>query len=149
MASRGQGSGIPQCADQSEALCGMPDPCHRNAEGTSGNILQGAADGLKDRNAPLGAVGGGMAAVPPWWEANASFCVYAKSGMSRRRGGAAGSAWPLGGKGQAFRNVPTKGRLFAECLTLATAMRREPAVIFLLGIWGCFAVGWELGSAPR
>ena len=90
-----------------------------------------------------------MAAVPPWWEANASFCVYAKSGMSRRRGGTAVSAWPLGGKGQAFRNVPTKGRLFAECLPLATAMRREPAVIFLSGIWGCFAVGWELGSAPR
>ena len=90
-----------------------------------------------------------MAAVPPWWEANASFDACGKSGMSRRCGGAAGSAWPLGGKGQAFRNVPTEGRLFAECLPLATAMRREPAVIFLLGIWGCFAVGWELGSAPR
>ena len=87
----------------------------------------------KERNAPLGAVGGGMAAVPPWWEANASFCVYAKSGMSRRREGAAGSAWPLGGKGKAFRNVPTKGRLFAECPTLATAIRMEPAVIFFKG----------------
>ena len=89
----------------------------------------------KDPHAPLGAVGGGMAAVPPWWEAHASFDACGKSGMSRRRVGAAGSAWPLGGKGQAFRNVPTKGRLFAECLTLATAMRREPAVNFLLGIW--------------
>ena len=103
----------------------------------------------KDPHAPLGAVGGGMAALPPWWEANASFCVYAKSGMSRRRGGAAGSAWPLGGKGQAFRNVPTKGRLFAECLILATAMRREPAVFFLWGIGGCFVIDWELTSAPR
>ena len=90
-----------------------------------------------------------MAAVPPWWEANASFDACGKSGMSRRREGAAGSALPLGGKGQEFSNVPTKGRLFAEFLILATAMRREPAVIFLLGIWGCFAVGWEFGSAPR
>ena len=80
----------------------MPTPCHRNAEGTSGNIFQVGADGLRERNAPLGAVGGGMAAVPPWWEANASFCVYAKSGMSRRRGGAAGSAWPLGDRNLLF-----------------------------------------------
>ena len=87
----------------------------------------------KDPHAPLGAVGGGMAAVPPWWEAHASFDACGKSGMSRRRGGAAGSAWPLGGKGQAFRNVPTKGRHTAECLPLATAMRREPAVIFCIG----------------
>ena len=53
----------------------------------------------QDPHAPLGAVGGGMAALPPWWEAHASFDACGKSGMSRRRGGAAGSAWPLGGKG--------------------------------------------------
>ena len=108
----------------------MPVPCPCNAEGTSGNIFQGATDGLRERNAPSGAVGGGMAALPPWWEAHASFDACGKSGMSRRRGGAAGSAWPLGGKGQALRNVPTEGRLFAECLSLAPAMRREPSVIF-------------------
>ena len=90
MASRGQGLGIPQCADQREALCGMPTPCHRNAEGTSGNLFHGAADGLRERTAPSGAVGGGMAALPPWWEAHASFDACGKSGMSRRRDGAAG-----------------------------------------------------------
>ena len=135
MASRGQGSGIPQCADQREALCGMPAPCHRNADGTSGNILQGAADGLRERTATLGAVGGGMAALPPWWEAHASFDACGKSGMSRRRGGAAGSAWPLGGKCRKFSNARTEGERISEFPAYATAMRREPAVNFLLGIW--------------
>ena len=136
MASRGQGSGIPQRADQREALCGMPNPCHRNAEGTSGNILQGATGGLKERTAPSGAVGGGMAALPPWWEAHASFDACGKSGMSRRRGGAAGSAWPLGGMGREFSNARSVAERISEFPTYATAMRREPSVTFLCGIDG-------------
>ena len=87
--------------------------------------------------------------MPPWWEAHASFDACGKSGMSRRRGGAAGSAWPLGGMVRESSNVPTEGRLFAGFPIHATAMRREPAVIFHWGIVGCFVFGWELGSAPR
>ena len=127
----------------------MPNPCHRNAEGTSGNLLHWSADGLKERTAPSGAVGGGMAALPPWWEAHASFDACGKSGMSRRSGGAAGSAWPLGGKVRGFSNVPTKGRLFAKPPILATAMRWEPVETFLLEIGGFLVVDWELASAPR
>ena len=87
--------------------------------------------------------------MPPWWEAHASFDACGKSGMSRRPEGAAGSVWPLGGKVRGFSNVPTEGRLFAEPPALATAMRREPAATFLLGICWCFVIDWELRSAPR
>ena len=89
----------------------------------------------KAPHAPLGAVGGGMAALPPWWEAHASFDACGKSGMSRRRGGVAGSAWPLGGMCRKFSNARTEGERISEFPAYATAMRREPAVNFLLGIW--------------